>query len=40
MLECRRAGLLYGDVDPVDPVVPEPKATEVLWGFFKSHPRR
>ena len=30
-------GLLYGNVDPV---VPEPQATEVLWGFFKSHPRR
>jgi polyhydroxybutyrate depolymerase len=24
----------------VDPVLPEPKATETMWDFFKSHPGR
>ncbi len=30
-------GLFSGNVDPV---LPEPKATEVIWDFFNSHPRR
>lgn len=29
-------GLRWGNVDPI---VPEPKATSVIWDFFKSHPR-
>jgi polyhydroxybutyrate depolymerase len=31
-----RPGLRFGNADPV---VPEPKATETIWDFFKSHPR-
>lgn len=31
-----RPGPRYGNVDPV---VPEPKATETIWDFFKAHAR-
>jgi polyhydroxybutyrate depolymerase len=32
-----KPGLRFGNVDPV---LPEPKATEVMWRFFKDHGRR
>lgn len=32
-----RSGLRFGNVDPVSA---SPKATEVMWGFFKEHRRR
>lgn len=32
-----KAGRRYGDVDPV---LAEPKASEMMWRFFTEHPRR